>query len=149
MSYEECKARGLVEMDVPDVPRGIAMMRRAQRDLKAAQAVGGTDGEWAYAIAAQAITRGAQAVLAVRGVRTKGREQGRTAIIVAMEYIERDPKTLGADLERIRKKGQHFLDRADRPISMYEVESALKAAEEFVRWAGQAVLACDPQPPLL
>lgn len=53
------------------------------------------------------------------------------------------------DLEQVRKKGQHFLEWADRPISLYELEATLNIAEQWVGVVAKRVYAKDPQARLL
>ena len=53
------------------------------------------------------------------------------------------------DLYQVRKKGQQFLESADRPISLYELESTLNVAEQLVGAAAKRVYAKHAQTRLL
>jgi len=148
MIYDELKAKGLVEEVAQDFHQATHLMSMAQKDLKTAQALVGTDREWAYTIAAHAILRAAGALTLAEGLRPKGREQGRTLLHLAGLLMGED-RSLVNDLDQIRKKGQRFLERADRPISLYEVESTLRVAEKFLGVVAKRVYSKDPQRNLL
>jgi hypothetical protein len=149
MIYDELKAKGLVEEAAQDFHQAIHLMNMAQKDLKTAQALVGTDREWAYTIAAQAILRAASALTVAEGLRPKGREQGRTLLQLAGFLVGEGDRSVVSDLDQIRKKGQRFLEKADRPISLYEVESTLKVAEQFLGVVAKRVYSKDPQRKLL
>ncbi len=148
MIYDELKTRGLVEEVAQDFHQATHLMNMAQKDLKTAQALVGTDREWAYTIAAQAILRAASALTVAEGLRPKGREQGRT-LLQLVGFLMGEDRSLVNDLDQIRKKGQRFLEKADRPISLYEVESTLKVAEQFLGVVTKRVYSKNPQRRLL
>lgn len=149
MIYDDLKARGLVEEVSADFRQATHLLSMAGKDLKTAQAIVGTDREWAYTIAAQAILRAASALTVAEGLRPKGRDQGRTLLQLAGLLVSEGDRSVVSDLDQIRKKGQRFLERADRPISLYEVESTLKVAEQFLGVVAKRIYSQDPQPSLL
>jgi hypothetical protein len=149
MTFEQLKAKGLVEVVAPDQVRANRLMARAQKDLKTAQAIVGTDPEWAYVVAAQAILRAARALTLVEGLRPRGRDQTRTLLQLAGCLVGEDERTAVDDLDQVRKKGEHLLESADRPISLYELEATLNVAEQWVRVVAKRVYAKDPQTRLL
>ncbi len=149
MMFKQLRSKGLVEMVAPDLHGANHFVSRAQKDLKTAQAMVGTDPEWAYVIAAHAVVRAARALTLVEGVRLRGREQVRTLLQVTGYLIGEEEASMVNDLEQIRKKGQHLLESADRPISHYELEATLNLAEQLVGIVAGRVYAKDLQMPLL
>ncbi|MGH7352072.1 MAG: HEPN domain-containing protein [Candidatus Methylomirabilales bacterium] len=149
MIFEQLKARGLVEVVDPDLPGANRLMARAQKDLKTAQAVVGTDAEWAYVVAVHAVLRAARALMLAEGFRPRGRDQTRTLLQIAGSLVGEGEGSTLDDLEQVRKKGQHFLEWADRPISLYELEATLNIAEQWVGVVAKRVYAKDPQARLL
>lgn len=149
MTFEYLKAKGLVEAMAPDLHGANRLMARAHKDLKTAQAMVGTDPEWAYLIAAHAILRAARAVALAEGLRPRGREQARTLLQMAGHLVGEDEASMVNDLDQVRRKGQHFLESADRPISHYELEATLNVAEHLVGAVSQHVYAKELQMPLL
>lgn len=149
MTFEYLEAKGLVEAVSPDLQGANRLMARAHKDLKTAQAMVGTDPEWAYLIATHAILRAARALALAEGLRPRGREQARTLLQMASRLVGEDEASMVNDLEQVRKKGQHFLESADRPISHYELESTLNVAEYLVAAVSQHVYAKELQMPLL
>jgi hypothetical protein len=83
------------------------------------------------------------------GLRPRGRDQTRTLLQTAGSLIGEGEGSTLDDLEQVRKKGQHFLEWADRPISLYELESTLNIAEQWVGVVAKRVYAKDPQARLL
>jgi len=110
MIFEHLKAKGLVEAVAPDLHRASRLMARAHKDLKTAQAMVGTDPEWAYLIAAHAILRAARALALAEGLRPRGREQARTLLQMAGCLVGEGEASMVNDLDQVRKKGQHFLE---------------------------------------
>lgn len=149
MIFNPLKAKGLVEVMVPDLHRANHLIARAQKDLKTAQAMVGTDPEWAYVIAAHAIVRAARSLTLAEGLRPRGREQARTLLQVVGYLVGEGETSMVSDLDQVRKKGQHLLESADRPISHYELEATLNVAEQLVGIVARRVYARDLQMQLL
>ena len=149
MTFEYLKAKGLVESVGPDLHGANRLMVRAHKDLKTAQAIVGIDPEWAYVVTAHAILRVARAVALAEGLRPRGREQARTLLQMAGHFTGEGEASMVNDLDQIRKKGQHFLESADRPISHYELEATLNLAEHLVGAVSRHVYAKELQMPLL
>lgn len=149
MIFEQLKAKGLVEVVAPDLQRANRLMARAQKDLKTAQAMVGTDAEWAYVVAANSMLRAARALTLAEGLRPRGRDQARTLLQLTAWLVAEEEVSMVEDLDQVRKKGQHFLDSTDRPISLYELEATLNVAEQLVGVVAKRVYAKDPQARLL
>lgn len=149
MIFERLKAKGLVEVTEPDLRRANRLMARAQKDLKTAQAIVGTDAEWAYVVAAHAVFRAARALALAEGLRPRGRDQIRTLLRMTASLAGEDEPSMVEDLDQLRKKGQYLLESAERPISLYELEATLNIAEQLVGVVAKRVYAKDPQARLL
>lgn len=133
MRYDELRARGLLDDAAASEKQVAALARRASKDLQTAKATLLVDREWAYTMAAQGMVRAARALVLAEGLRPKGREQVKTVLQVAAGLLPAELAPHLNQLERMRRKSQQFLDAADRPISGYEGEAALRTAEEFVQ----------------
>lgn len=149
MRYDELRAKGLLDDAAASSKQVASLTRRAAKDLQTAKATLLVDREWAYTMAAQGMVRAARALVLAEGLRPKGREQVKTVLQVAAGLLAADFIPLMNQLERMRRKSQQFLDAADRPISVYEGEVALKAAEEFVQRVLQRIREKTPQRSLL
>ena len=147
--YDELKTRGLLDDAAASRTQVAALARRASKDLQTAKATLLVDREWAYTMAAQGMVRAARALVLAEGLRPKGREQVKTVLQVAAGLLSADFIPLMNQLERMRRKSQQFLEAADRPISVYEGEVALKAAEEFVQRVLERIQEKSPQRSLL
>ena len=149
MRYDELRAKGLLDDATPSGKQVASLGRRAAKDLQTAKATLPVDREWAYTMAAQGMVRAARALVLAEGLRPKGREQVKTVMQVAAGLLSADFIPLMNQLERMRRKSQQFLEAADRPISVYEGEVALKAAEEFVQRVLERIQEKSPQRSLL
>ncbi|MFQ5803074.1 MAG: hypothetical protein ACE5JQ_09295 [Candidatus Methylomirabilales bacterium] len=149
MIFEHLKAKGLVEVVAPDLHRANRLLARAHKDLKTAQAMVGTDPEWSYLIAAHGILRAGRALALAEGLRPRGRDQARTLLQMAGYLVGEDQASMVNDLDQVRKKGQQFLESADRPISHYELEATLNVAERLVGVVTKHVYTKELQMPLL
>ena len=149
MIFRQLQAKGLVEIVTPDLHGANHLVSRAQKDLKTAQDMVGTDPEWAYVVAAHAIVRAARALTMAEGVRPRGREQARTLLQVTGYLVGEGEASLANDLDQVRRKGQHLLESADRPISYYELEATVNIAEQLVGIVARRVYAKDLQMRLL
>lgn len=149
MRYDELRAKGLLDDAGASGKQVAPLARRAAKDLQTAKATLLVDREWAYTMAAQGMVRAARALVLAEGLRPKGREQVKTVLQVLSSLLPPDFLPLLNQLERMRRKSQQFLDAADRPISAYEGEVALKAAEEFVQRVLQRIQEKNPQRSLL
>ncbi|MEK7339047.1 MAG: HEPN domain-containing protein [candidate division NC10 bacterium] len=149
MRYDELRAKGLLDDATRSGKQGASLGGRAAKDLQTAKATLPVDREWAYTMAAQGMVRAARALVLAEGLRPKGREQVKTVLQVAGGLLSADFIPLMNQLERMRRKSQQFLEAADRPISVYEGEVALKAAEEFVQRVLERIQEKSPQRSLL
>ena len=149
MMFEHLKSKGLVEEVPPDLHRANRLMARAHKDLKTAQEIVGTDPEWAYLIVAHGMLRAARALAMAEGLRPRGREQARTLLQMAGSLVGEGETSMVNDLDQVRKKGQLFLESADRPISHYELEATLNVAEHLVGVVTKHVYAKELQMSLL
>lgn len=132
MNFKDFKERGLIEENPPDFKQIANLQARARKDIFTAEAIFEKDPEWAYTIAYQAMMRAAKALILSEGYRPKGREQQKTIVQLTGFILGRDLKTLSVKFDRIRRKGQWFIEDPEKPISKYEVEEAMKDAKEFV-----------------
>jgi len=88
-------------------------------------------------------------LLLAEGLRARGRDQARTLLQVARGLVGEGEGPPVDDLDQIRRKGHHFLESADRPIPLYELEATLNVAEQWVRGVAGRVYAKDRQTRLL
>lgn len=149
MAYEEFREKGLVDDVKPDFSLVGALLGRAQKDLATARATASLDREWAYAIAYQAMLRSARAAVAAEGLRPRGRDQQRTIVRLVGELLGEDGRTLVNAFDRMRRRWQVILEEPGQPTSRYEVEGAIKDAQQFAERILEIARARNPQLALL
>jgi hypothetical protein len=149
MAYEELREKGLVEDVKPNFQVVNTLLVRALKDLTTARTNAGTDGEWAYAIAYQGMLRAARAMITAEGVRPRGRDQQRTIVQLAGAILGDELRPLVNAFDRMRRRSQAILDEPGQPISRYEVEGAIKDAQQFIERTVEVTRAKNPQLVLL
>ena len=149
MAYEDLREKGLVEDVKPDFAVVSALITRAMKDLATARSNASIDREWAYAIAFQGMLRAARAMIAAEGLRPRGRDQQRTVVMLAGAVLGEEVRSLVNAFDRMRRRWQTILDEPGQPISRYEVEGAIKDAQNFIERTLEYTRAKNPQLTLL
>ncbi len=149
MAYEDLRERGLVEEVKPNFSVVSALIARAMKDLTTARANASIDREWACAIAYQGMFRAARAMIAAEGLRPRGRDQQRTVVVLAGSILGEETRSLVNAFDRMRRRWQTILEEPGQPISRYEVEGAIKDAQNFIERTVEYTRAKNPQLSLL
>jgi hypothetical protein len=149
MAHEELREKGLVEDVKPNFQLVNTLIVRALKDLTTARANVGTDREWAYAIAYQGMLRAARAMITAEGVRPRGRDQQRTIVQLAGVILGDEWRPLANAFDRMRRRSQAILEEPGQPISRYEVEGAIKDAQQFIERTVETTRSKNPQLVLL
>ena len=149
MPYEDLREKGLIEDIKPNFQVVSALIARALKDLVTARANASIDREWAYAIAYQGMLRAARAMIMAEGLRPRGRDQQRTVVQLAGALLGGDVRSLLNAFDRMRRRSQTILDEPGQPISRYEVEGAIKDAQQFIERTVDSMRTKIPQLALL
>ena len=149
MAYEELREKGLVEDVKPNFQVVNTLIVRALKDLTTARANVGSDREWAYAIAYQGMQRAARAMITAEGVRPRGRDQQRTIVQLTGAILGDEWRPLVNAFDRMRRRSQAILEEPGQPISRYEVEGAIKDAQQFIERTVECTRSKNPQLVLL
>jgi hypothetical protein len=149
MAYEDLREKGLVEDVKPNFAAVSALIARAMKDLATARANASIDREWAYAIGYQGMFRAARAMIAAEGLRPRGRDQQRTVVMLAGTVLGEEVRPLVNAFDRMRRRWQTILEEPGQPISRYEVEGAIKDAQNFIERTLEYTRAKNPQLTLL
>ncbi|MFH1563743.1 MAG: HEPN domain-containing protein [Nitrospirota bacterium] len=133
MIDEILKKKKLIEEKIPDFKQIQNHLKRAIKDIRTAKATLEIDAEWTYTICYQAMLRAAKALMFVKGYRPKGKDQHKTVIQFAKDFLGEEFKTLIGKFDRMRRKRHDFIYEPDQPISEYEAQKALEDAEKFIK----------------
>ena len=149
MTHETLREKGLVEDAKPSFPAVTALITRAMKDLATARANASIDREWAYTIAYQGMLRAARAMISAEGLRTRGRDQARTVVLLAGVILGEEIRPLVNAFDRMRRRSQAILEEPGQPISRYEVEGSIKDAHSFIDRTVEFTRMRNPQLTLL
>ena len=145
MAHEELREKGLIEDIKPSATAASSYLARALKDLATARANLSIDREWAFAIAYQGMLRAARGMIAGEGLRTRGRDQQRTIVVLAGGILGDESAALVNAFDRMRRRWQTIVEEPGQPISRYEVEGALKNAQSFIERAVEIAREKNPQ----
>ena len=149
MAYEELREKGLVEDVKPNFSVVSALIVRAHKDVATARANASIDREWAYAIAYQGMLRAAKGMISAEGLRPRGRDQQRTVVMLVDKIFGDEARPLVNAFDRMRRRWQIIVDEVGQPVSRYEVEGAIKDAQQFIERTVEWTRTRNPQLTLL
>jgi hypothetical protein len=145
MAHEELREKGLIEDVKPNSSSVSTYLTRALKDLATARANVSIDREWAFAIAYQGMLRAARGLIAAEGIRTRGRDQQRTVVVLAGGILGEESSQLINAFDRMRRRWQTIMEEPGQPISRYEVEGAIKNAQSFIERVVEVTREKNPQ----
>jgi hypothetical protein len=93
--------------------------------------------------------RAARAMIMAEGLRPRGRDQQRTVIQLAGALLGGDVRSLLNAFDRMRRRSQAILEESGQPISRYDVEGAIKDAQQFIERTVDLTRTKNPQLGLL
>lgn len=131
MSYERWRKDGLIKTAVPDPDQVAKQLRRASKDLLAAEAVCPTDRTWAFTIAYHAMIRAGRGYMLSRGYLPTTVNSHKTVIDFAREELGGQFEDLLRRFDRMRRKRHDFIYDSENATSEREAREAIKAAQEL------------------
>lgn len=149
MAYEELREKGLVDDVKPNFSTVSALIVRAHKDVATARANASIDREWAYAIAYQGMLRAAKGMISSEGLRPRGRDQQRTVVMLVDAILGENARPLVNAFDRMRRRWQVIVEEVGQPVSRYEVEGAIKDAQQFIERTVEWTRTRNPQLTLL
>lgn len=119
MSFVELRDNGIIEPVTVDAAEIANLLRVARRDIATAESLLGTDFDWAFAVAYNAVLQSSVAYMAQCGFRPANRNKHYNTFRFMKQALS-DEQELASRLQRFRKK---------RNITVYESVGAVGETE--------------------
>jgi uncharacterized protein (UPF0332 family) len=119
MSFDELRDRGIIEPVTVDAAEIASLVRVARRDITTAESLLGTDYDWAFAVAYNAVLQSSVAYMAQCGFRPANRNKHYNTFRFMKQALS-DQQELASRLQRFRRK---------RNATVYESVGAVGEAE--------------------
>lgn len=116
----------------PDSRQAADCLAAAERDIKAAKAMLGSDCDWAFSIAYNAVLQSARALMFSEGFRAAGEDQHKAAVEFADAKLGAKMRDSMDFLGRMRLKRHQAVYEKSGAISRFEAEHAIKTSEEIL-----------------
>ncbi len=133
MSYEELLKQGLIKRFQASPAQAKSRLALAKRDIKAAKTMLGSDRDWAFSMAYNAILQATRALMFAKGFRPSAGE-GQHKIAVRFAEITLG-ETFKEDIyifDKMRTKRHRVIYDALGLVSLTEAKQAIAFAERFV-----------------
>lgn len=119
MDFDELRDKGIIEPVTVDAVEIASLVRVARRDIATAESLLGTDYDWAFAVAYNAVLQSSVAYMAQCGFRPTNRNKHYNTFRFMKQALADQPE-LASRLQRFRKK---------RNTTVYESVGAVGEAE--------------------
>lgn len=132
MSYERFLRDKLIKKQRPDFKQIEYQLKRAQKDLKTAEANLAIDLTWAFTIAYHGMIRASKALMYSKGYLPTAKRSHKTIVGFTKLILGEEYDTLIARFNRMRRKRHHFIYDSRNSITLTEAESSLKIAKRLI-----------------
>ncbi len=129
----EYLSKGLLKKQASNRRAVEALLSRAGKDLKAAEANLSIDENIAYTVAYLAMLHAGRAFMLYKGFLPDGGFQHKTVVEFSAHFLTGEDKVLAERFDKMRRKRNIFTYESDCSISRTEAVNAIEAATKFVR----------------
>lgn len=133
MSLDDLQKRGLIKPFKASVRQVKDRLKLAKRDITTAKKLLGSDSDWAFSIAYNAILQAARALMFHKGYRPSA---GEGQHVAAVNFAEATlGKEMGDDIlifDKMRSKRHRIIYDVAGSVSLQEAKAAFKFAVHFV-----------------
>jgi hypothetical protein len=88
-------------------------------------------------------------MISAEGLRPRGRDQQRTVVMLVDAILGENARPLVNAFDRMRRRWQVIVEEVGQPVSRYEVEGAIKDAQQFIERTVEWTRTRNPQLTLL
>ncbi len=149
MIYErfinEYLKKGLIKNQPSSLITVKKLLKRAAKELIAAEANLKIDEGIAFTVAYTAMLHAARAIMLLKGYIPDDGAQHKTAIEFSGCVLGKEAEGLVQYFEMMRRKRNNFIYEAEIAISVTEAQNAIEAAKKFVFSVNREIKKIDPQ----
>ena len=131
MDFDELRDKGIIEPVTVDPAEIANLLRVARRDIATAESLLGTDYDWAFAVAYNAVLRSSIAYMAQCGFRPANRNKHYNTFRFMKQALSDQPE-LASRLQRFRKKRNTTVYESVGAVGETEVRDIIAFAPLYV-----------------
>ena len=145
MPYGQFIRDNLAKPVKPDFKQITQQLKRAEKDLKTADAIAGDDLTWAYTIAYHAMLRAGRALMFSHGVLPTTRNTHKTIVEFTKVVLGSKFENLVARFGRMRRERHDFIYDSQNGFTARDVDSAITIARKLICEIVAEVKKLNPQ----
>jgi uncharacterized protein (UPF0332 family) len=131
MNFDELRDKGIIEPVTVDAAEIANLLRVARRDIATAESLLGTDYDWAFAVAYNAVLQSSVAYMAQCGFRPANRNKHYNTFRFMKQALSDQPE-LASRLQRFRKKRNTTVYESVGAVGETEVRDIIAFAPLYV-----------------
>ncbi len=131
MTFDELRDKGIIEPVTVDPAEIANLLRVARRDIATAESLLGTDYDWAFAVAYNAVLQSSVAYMAQCGFRPANRNKHYSTFRFMKQALSDQPE-LASRLQRFRKKRNTTVYESVGAVGETEVRDIIAFALRYV-----------------
>jgi uncharacterized protein (UPF0332 family) len=132
MIYEKFLKDNLIKKEKPDFKQIGCQIKRANKDLKTAEANLSIDLTWAFAIAYHAMMRAGKALIYSRGYLPTAKKSHKTIVELTKLILGNEYENLMAHFSRMRRRRHDFIYDSKNHITSHEAKTSIDAAKSLI-----------------
>ena len=132
MIYEKFLKDSLIKKEKPDFKQIEHQIKRANKDLKTAEANLSIDLTWAFAIAYHAMVRASKALIYSKGYLPTAKKSHKTIVELTNLILGNEYENLIGHFSRMRRRRHDFIYDSKNHITSHEAKSSIEAAKKLV-----------------
>ena len=132
MIYEKFLKDNLIKKEKPDFKQIDCQIKRANKDLKTAEANLSIDLTWAFAIAYHAMMRASKALIYSKGYLPTAKKSHKTIVELTKLILGNEYENLIGHFSRMRRRRHDFIYDSKNHITPHEAKTSIETARKLI-----------------
>lgn len=132
MIYEKFLKDSLIKKEKPDFKQIECQIKRANKDLKTAEANLLIDLTWAFAIAYHAMMRASKALIYSKGYLPTAKKSHKTIVELTKLILGNEYEDLIGHFSRMRRRRHDFIYDSKNHITPHEAKTSIETAKKLI-----------------
>jgi len=132
MMYEKFLKDNLIKREKPDFKQIVYQLKRAQKDLKTAEANMPIDLTWAFAIAYHAMMRASKALMYSKGYLPTAKRSHKTIVELTKLILGNEYADIINRFSRMRRRRHGFIYDSKNHITTHEAKGSIETAKKLI-----------------
>lgn len=132
MIYEKFLKDSLIKKEKPDFKQIECQIKRANKDLRTAEANLSIDLTWAFAIAYHAMMRASKALIYSKGYLPTAKKSHKTIVELTRLILGNEYENLMGHFSRMRRRRHDFIYDSKNHITPHEAKTSIEMARKLI-----------------